>query len=96
MAYGICDYQSSYSQTDKLQELSLGDIHMSSYILIIIFLCQNVKIFCVFTKYCNQGHHVGRPSLQCRRIWGWRNLVRVRDIVVVAIFDFMTVEDWEE
>ena len=25
---------------------------------------------------------------------GGRNLVRVRDIVVAAIFDFMTVEDW--
>ena len=38
-----------------------------------------------------------------RRRWGeskragrGRNLVRIRDIVVVAIFDFMTVEDWEE
>ena len=29
-------------------------------------------------------------SLQCRRILGGRNLVRVR-IVVVTIFDFMTV-----
>ena len=35
-------------------------------------------------------------SLQCRRILGGRNLVRVRNIVVAAIFDFMTVEDWEE
>ena len=34
-------------------------------------------------------------SLQCRRILGGRNLVRVR-IVVAAIFDFMTVEDWCE
>ena len=33
-------------------------------------------------------------SLQCRRILGRRNLVRVRNIVVAAIFDFMTVEDW--
>ena len=31
-------------------------------------------------------------SLQCRRILGGRNLVRVR-IVVATIFDFMTVED---
>ena len=38
-----------------------------------------------------------------RRRWGeskgagrGRNLVRIRDIVVVAIFDFMTVEDWQE
>ena len=35
-------------------------------------------------------------SLQCRRILGGRNLVRVRNIVVAAIFDFMTVEDWGE
>ena len=35
-------------------------------------------------------------SLQGRRILGGRNLVRVRNIVVVAIFDFMTVEDWGE
>ena len=35
-------------------------------------------------------------SLQCRRILGGRNLVRVRSIVVAAIFDFMTVEDWGE
>ena len=34
-------------------------------------------------------------SLQCRRILGGRNLVRVRNIVVAAIFDFMTVEDWK-
>ena len=36
--------------------------------------------------------HRGRPSLQCRRILGGRNLVRVRNIVVAAIFDFMTVK----
>ena len=35
-------------------------------------------------------------SLQCRRILGGRNLVRVRYDVVAAIFDFMTVEDWGE
>ena len=35
-------------------------------------------------------------SLQCRRILGGRNLVRVRNIVVAIIFDFMTVEDWGE
>ena len=34
----------------------------------------------------------GMPSLQCRRILGGRNLVRVCNIVVAAIFDFMTVE----
>ena len=32
-------------------------------------------------------------SLQCRRILGGKNLVHVR-IVVAAIFDFMTEEDW--
>ena len=31
-------------------------------------------------------------SLQCRRILGGRNVVRV----VAAIFDFITVEDWGE
>ena len=40
-----------------------------------------------------QHLHDGREScsLQCRRTLGGRNLVRVRNIVVVAIFDFMTV-----
>jgi len=38
----------------------------------------------------------GSASLQCRRILVGRNLVRVRVIVVAAIFDFMTVEDWGE
>ena len=37
-----------------------------------------------------------RNSLQCRRILRGRNLDGIRDIVVAAIFDFMTVEDWEE
>ena len=36
-----------------------------------------------------------RTSLQCRRILGGQNLVRVR-IILAAIFDFMTVEDWGE
>ena len=35
-------------------------------------------------------------SLLCGRILGGRSLVRVRNIVVAAIFDFMTVEDWGE
>ena len=35
-------------------------------------------------------------SLQCRRILGGRNLVRVCNIVVAAVFDFTTVEDWGE
>ena len=39
---------------------------------------------------------LARSSLQCRRILGGRNLVRVRNIVLAAIFDFMTVEDWGE
>ena len=46
----------------------------------------------VKTEYGNQDG----VSLQCRRILGGRNLVRVRNIVVAAIFDFMTVEDWGE
>ena len=44
--------------------------------------------------------NTSRPNivyiLQCRRILGGRNLVRVRNIVVAAIFDFTTVEDWGE
>ena len=55
-------------------------------------------------KLSGQGGWGRRPgsrrqvtrSLQCRRILGRRNLVRVRNIVVAAIFDFMTVEDWGE
>ena len=35
-------------------------------------------------------------SLQCGRILGGRNLVRVRNVIVAAIFDFMTLEDWVE
>ena len=35
-------------------------------------------------------------SLQCRSILGGRNLVHVCNIVVAAIFDYMTVEDWGE
>ena len=42
-------------------------------------------------KQCSQT-----ASLQYRRILGGRNLARVRNIVVAAIFDFMTVEDWGE
>ena len=43
------------------------------------------------------GHiHLMEDSLQYRHILGGRNLVRVRNIVVAAIFDFMTVEDWGE
>ena len=39
---------------------------------------------------------LGCKDEQCRRILGGRNLSRVRNIVVAAIFDFMTVEDWGE
>ena len=45
--------------------------------------------------YLQKGLALG-VSLQCRRILGGRNLVRVRNIVVAAIFDFMTEEDWGE
>ena len=50
-------------------------------------------------RACSQAIVLRKPllvSLQCRRILGGRNLDRVRDIVVAAIFDFMTLEDWEE
>ena len=39
---------------------------------------------------------LARSCLQCKRILGGRNIVRVRNIVLAAIFDFMTVEDWGE
>ena len=54
-------------------------------------------------KIARRGKGKGEPpfpqtcSLQCRRVLGGRNLVpvvRVRYILVAAIFDFMTVEDW--
>ena len=41
------------------------------------------------------GHIIGF-SLQCRHILGGQNLLRVCNVVVAAIFDFMTVEDWGE
>ena len=47
-------------------------------------------------KYKKKNKNLFVNSLQCRHILGWRNLVRVRNIVVAAIFDFMTVEDWGE
>ena len=43
----------------------------------------------------NGAHHFRSP--QCRRILGGWNIVRVRiNVVVAAIFDFMTEEDWGE
>ena len=56
-----------------------------------IFICEkkcHILISCLFVRL--------KTSLQCRRILGGRNLVRVRSIVVAAIFDFMAVEDWGE
>ena len=50
-------------------------------------------------RHCFEGlqHYFNiATSLHCRRILGGRNLVRVRNVVVAAIFDFMTVEDWGE
>ena len=41
----------------------------------------------------NYGIGFHTRSLQCRRILSGRNLVRVGNIFVAAIFDFMTVED---
>ena len=38
---------------------------------------------------------LGFMLLAVQAYFGW-NLVRVRNIVVAAIFDFMTVEDWGE
>ena len=52
-----------------------------------------MKLFNVFLA--NVLFNVSR-SVQCRRILGGRNLVRVRNVVIAAIFDFLTVEDWGE
>ena len=63
----------------------------------------------VITKFSGMGSYGAPPtralrarvelryqlSLQCRRILGGRNSC-LCSIVVVAIFDFMTVEDWGE
>ena len=47
-------------------------------------------------KIFEQRQAGARLRLRCRRILGERNLVRVRNFVLAAIFDLMTVEDWEE
>ena len=43
------------------------------------------------------GYNISN-ALACSAVvfWVGENLVRVRIIVVAAIFDFMTVEDWGE
>ena len=61
------------------------------------FNLSNVKVYIHRTYTCIISICITKSiSLQCRRILGGRNLVRVRNIVVAAIFDFMTVEDWGE
>ena len=40
-----------------------------------------------------ESYKLPLDSLQCRRILGGRNLVRVGNVVIAAVFDFMTVED---
>ena len=47
-------------------------------------------------RLINDAYGMRIFSLQCRLILGGRNLVRVRNILVAAIFDFMTLEDWGE
>ena len=57
-----------------------------------------------FAHQCQHGRNKSQhcwtnnvgSCVACRRIVGGRNLVRVRNIVVATIFDFMTVEDWGE
>ena len=69
------------------------------------FFCYHVQTLMVSSfdsalkkrgKYHTLSPSPLQTSLQCKRILGARNLVRVRNIVVAAIFDFMTVEDWGE
>ena len=47
--------------------------------------------------FCRTGYNISN-ALACSAVvfWVGENLVRVRNIVVAAIFDFMTVEDWGE
>ena len=54
--------------------------------ILFLLLCQQISFL----------ESLNLISLQCGRILGGRSLVRVRNIVVAAIFDFMTVEDWGE
>ena len=55
-----------------------------------------VRALFVLRGVFSTSYFLHKPSLQSRRILGGRNLVRVRNIVVATIFDFMTVEDWGE
>ena len=54
---------------------------------------QNTKWPAVpYSQQISQIEKISRSelsNLQCRRILGGRNLVRVRNVVVAAIFDFM-------
>ena len=54
-----------------------------------------MQLFEIYRFIMKMFTHIPYNSLQCRRILGGRNLVRVRNVVVAAIFDFMTVEDGE-
>ena len=58
----------------------------------------NVEKIRIKTDCCNFFSFVqlNDTILACSGILGGRNLVRVRHVVVSAIFDFMTVEDWGE
>ena len=59
----------------------------------LILTLSALALFLAFFPICTRNVRI---SLHCRRILGGQNLVRVRNIVVAAIFDFMTVEDWGE
>lgn len=50
----------------------------------------------VFQEFLRPGITIKLACIIYRRISGGRNLVRVRNVVVATIFDFMTVEDWGE
>ena len=77
------------SYTDCTNWAGMGDFYFIDYF--------NGK-FQFDQCYGSWGWGWGVSNLQCGRILGGRNLVRVCNcnVVVAAIFDFMTVEDWGE
>ena len=75
-------------------------IYYTLYSLSVFSLAKSLQLFfgnqCSLQMLLNCFYFSLYCGLQCRRILGERNLVRVRNIVVAATFDFMTVEDWGE
>ena len=90
MSVPVCPYQVIY----LLCVIPRMDIFYWTVDMSIIYLVSLVIL--LFTALFPLQENFLWHSLQCRRILGGRNLVRVRNVVVAAMFDFMTVEDWVE